>query len=563
MSLENFDLVSLVTKFNIGEENVCNYLMSKEERKFYNDFQMLAYLLRYSCYNETLTEFYQRCSKVIIKNTDKIQFEEIFRALFQQEIAFSGHRLLQYGFGNTEACLTCSFNDYPLALGKIGQWMKGHLSCGIEIIDQGLRKGLFPSLEQMTNIYAQPRTQAVRESTMMYRFNLIVNICSMDVLNVLEALMPTSRSSAVANLATISIIDDFIQAVKENGNWNLFKLDGRIATSEEYRKLKNPVETIKARTLMDKICKCILSVGKPSIIFLDAMNEKWETKLPFFEMGKRRITTTNLCCEIALPTLPNEEATCNIASVSMKNVTTFEEMFKRAHLLTRSMNSTILDSSYEYTRKFRPLGIGVLGAFECYLKFLENGNHRTAMEKMDNLFFGLYMGSLTASSEWAMENGNFEGFKEINYKEFPELVKLAKKAKENNVLAQFERSFKFRYNLTLTAQAPTANMAMFCNVSPSLEPCEHNYNLRANSAFLKINTKDCGMSLRKKSIISEELIKLFSKYCDQSISANAFLFDPEKLARLILKRRSYSTTGLYYCRNIKPSSTLLCSACSL
>lgn len=573
MSLKKFDLGDLVRRFNLGERGITEFLLSPEETKYYNDFQVLSFLARYAVFNETISEAFMRCVEYVcskkksytgIGKVPARHDMELFRYLLSNKIVFSGHRLLSYGYGNTEACLTVSFSNFPKAMKALLGCMQDQLACGLEITDPAIKKGTFDMLESLTNTYKPPRLSAVNHGSMLYRFNLIVNIASVQVLDILEAMLPSSRKSTVENLATIAILDDFLEAVKKNKEWHLYKLDRRIASSEEYRALNlEPIITVNARDLLNRICKSQLSVGKPSIIFLDSLNQKLKDRFPFFNTEGRSITTTNLCCEIALPTLPNEMATCNIAAVNLKGVKNFWEAYNRAYVLTNAMNATIMESTYSYTRSFRPLGIGSLGAFDCFVELLKENTQAEALDLMEDLFFGIYMGALHASTNLARVYGNFENFVQVDYRKYPKLVELANKAESFGLLQAFEQSFKYRYNLTLTAQAPTANMSMFCDTSPSLEPCEHECFIRVNGHFIKVSTPDCGMSLWRKSIISEELIKRFSKYCDQTISANAFIFRPELLAKLIMKRRGYCDTGMYYCRNIQSYNNILCNSCSV
>ncbi|CAG9773356.1 unnamed protein product [Ceutorhynchus assimilis] len=197
---------------------------------------------------------------------------------------------------------------------------------------------------------------------------------------VLEVLLKSNSMSANVDrpsnhLFTIGILDDFMMAVRQNTAWGMFATDDEIYSSAVYRKMKGVhrfAKTITARGLMNVICQRILANGKPSIIFLDHMNKFSQ----FPNSQKRPIGSSNLCTEITLHMKDDECATCCVGTLNVKKICKklpirctdidLDALNTKIAMLVDILNTTQATSRFEYSLKYRPLAIGLLGFSDTF-----------------------------------------------------------------------------------------------------------------------------------------------------------------------------------------------------
>ncbi len=143
--------------------------------------------------------------------------------------------------------------------------------------------------------------------------------------------------------------DAFMQAVVEDGEW----ITRAVSTGE-------PVDTYRARVLMDKIAEGTHVCGDPGMQFDTTIND-WHTC-----KGTARINASNPCSEFMFL----DNSACNLASLNLMKFRRPDgefdvEAFRYAVYLTLFATEIIVDnSSYprpeigENSRRFRPLGLG-------------------------------------------------------------------------------------------------------------------------------------------------------------------------------------------------------------
>jgi ribonucleoside-diphosphate reductase alpha chain len=148
---------------------------------------------------------------------------------------------------------------------------------------------------------------------------------------------------------SVRVTDDFMQAVETDGDWTTTA----ITTGE-------PVETVKARYLMNKMAEAAWVCGDPGIQYHDNIN-RWHTSA-----NTAPINASNPCSEY----MYLDDSACNLASLNLMTFVKDDgefaiEDFKHAVRIVFTAQEIIVDNaSYptekigENSRDYRPIGLG-------------------------------------------------------------------------------------------------------------------------------------------------------------------------------------------------------------
>ena len=148
---------------------------------------------------------------------------------------------------------------------------------------------------------------------------------------------------------SVRVTDDFMQAVETDGDWTTHA----ITTGE-------PVETVKARHLMNKMAQAAWVCGDPGIQYHDNIN-RWNPVA-----ATHTINASNPCSEY----MHIDDSACNLASLNLmtfvKDDGEFDvEAYKHAVRIVFTAQEILVDNaSYptekigENSRNYRPIGIG-------------------------------------------------------------------------------------------------------------------------------------------------------------------------------------------------------------
>lgn len=224
-------------------------------------------------------------------------------------------------------------------------------------------------------------------------------------------------------------------------------------------------EAVKAKTLASKDAKKLKlwarvmrkrkESGYPYLFFTDNVNNQ---KPKVLKDKNIKIYASNLCSEICLPSNEDESFVCNLASMNLltyddwKDTDAVEVMtyFLDAVMqdyIEKTANIEFMESSYNFARNWRALGIGQLG-WHSYLqsKMIPfESFEATALAAEISKFIDDH--SLKASKEMAARYGEPEGLLGYGVR-----------------------------NLTRCAIAPTTSSSFILGqVSPSIEPLRSNY----------------------------------------------------------------------------------------
>ena len=305
--------------------------------------------------------------------------------------------------------------------------------------------------------------------------------------------------------------DLFMKRVKNNEMWSLMcpnECKGLTSVhSEEFTKLyefyeKNGlyVRQVKARELFNNILSAQTETGVPYMMYKDTINRKSNHK----NIGV--IKGSNLCCEIAIYFDENEYSVCTLASIALPkfvsgNTIDYERLSKIAGQITMNLNR-IIDINYYPTEEaristmnHRPIGIGVQGLADAFVKMKIPFDSVKARTVNKLIFEAIYYGALSMSCELAKKYGPYKLFKNSPFSQGILQFDMWDVKPSNQLnFADWEglRADIIKYgvrNSLLTAPMPTASTGQILGNSAAFEPHTSNLYLRKTSAgnFIVIN----------------------------------------------------------------------------
>eukprot|EP00977_Amphora_coffeiformis_P003157 scaffold586_cov155-Amphora_coffeaeformis.AAC.18 len=236
------------------------------------------------------------------------------------------------------------------------------------------------------------------------------------------------------------IPDLFMRRVEENGVWSLMcphqcpglpECHGKEFEDlyTKYEKEGRFLRQVRARELWGAILESQIETGTPYMLYKDACNAKSNQK----NLGT--IQCSNLCTEIIQYTDSEEVAVCNLASICLPRFVvsdrgpngSVEPSSGRAFFdhqalhnvvktVTRNLNKIIDINSYpvpgaqKSNFRHRPIGIGVSGLADAFLRLGLPFVSKEARELNAAIFETIYHAALEASTELAQERGPYESF---------------------------------------------------------------------------------------------------------------------------------------------------------
>ena len=307
-----------------------------------------------------------------------------------------------------------------------------------------------------------------------------------DVLEFINA----KRKKGVIENANISILvsDKFMQAVKDDANWDLVfpdfeqedikeyydkKWDGQLQTWLDKGLPTKVYQTIKARDIWNQIITSAHASAEPGIVFSERYNKLSNSYY------YNNIVCTNPCGEQGLPPW----GVCNLGHLYLasflKQVGNDEEgplyeiewneLKEAARVLTRFLDNVIDKTPYHFKENEdnqmgeRRVGGGTLGLGEMLVKLRIKYGSNESIKLIDQLYQVICNEMYKASAFLAEEKGAFPKFDSEAYlnsgftKKLPEDVR------------QTIRELGIR-NVTLTTQAPTGTVGTMLATTTGIEP---------------------------------------------------------------------------------------------
>lgn len=223
------------------------------------------------------------------------------------------------------------------------------------------------------------------------------------------------------------ISDLFMQRVENNQEWSLFCPHEAPGLADcygkeferlymQYEREGRARQTIKAQELWFAILEAQIETGTPFMVYKDSANAKSN------QQNLGTIKSSNLCTEIIQYTSPDEVAVCNLASIALPKYINqagkfdHQRLFEVTKVITKNLNKVIDINYYPVPEaktsnlKHRPIGIGVQGLADVFLRLRMPFDSPEARGLNKDIFETIYFAAMTASKELAQEQGPYETF---------------------------------------------------------------------------------------------------------------------------------------------------------
>ncbi|USN55322.1 MAG: ribonucleoside-diphosphate reductase subunit alpha [Candidatus Peribacteria bacterium] len=261
---------------------------------------------------------------------------------------------------------------------------------------------------------------------------------------------------------------------------------------------------VKAQDLYRTMLMMAAKTGNYWINFKDRHNET--NQAPNYSL----IHSSNLCTEISIPNNEGSTAVCTLASVNLSrslnekawmqaevdsmstkqklNLINWDELKETVHVAIRALDN-ILDINYypsEASKKnsldLRPLGLGVMGLGELFIKLHVPYESKEALEISEQVAAFMYQQAIEASKLLAAERGAFADYNTEDY------------------------SYEARRNALLMAIAPTASISNIAGTSSGIENFFANvYSRETLSGKYTIIVKQLIEQLKEKNLWNDDM----------------------------------------------------------
>jgi ribonucleoside-diphosphate reductase alpha chain len=320
-----------------------------------------------------------------------------------------------------------------------------------------------------------------------------------DILKFIKCKQDTSKLTHM-NIS-VSLSDNFMNAVKNNDDWNLIfpdysfnkniynnEWDGNI---EQWVSKGYPIKvykTLKAKELYTMIMESAWKTGEPGVSYPDTMDRY----NPNPHMGT--VNSTNPCAEFC--SIPYNS--CNLGSINLVTCI-IDNQFSWDKFKTLIINSIrFLDNMItvnklplpkidEVTKSVRSLGLGIMGLADCLYLLKIPYNKSEGYKFIEKLFAFMRETAEQYSIKLAKEKGVYPAYEGSNWE------KLKIRVRNSNFLSI----------------APTGSISFLANVSSGLEPV---YSLifsrRTNEGDIYYITNPIfEQELKSRNLYSKEILK--------------------------------------------------------
>ena len=307
---------------------------------------------------------------------------------------------------------------------------------------------------------------------------------------------------------------------------------------------KIPKKTIGAQELFFDLLKERAETGRIYIMNIDHVNSH--------SSFKDRVSMSNLCQEITLPTTPiqhiddvnGEIALCILSAINVGIINDLDELEPLCDLAVRALEEIIDYQQYPVkaaevsTKARRSLGVGYIGLAHYLARMEVKYHHKAAWEAVDKLTEAFQFYLLKASNQLAQERGACEKFNRTKYadgllpidtykKEVDEIVP----HKTRMAWEQLRKDIK-QYGLrhsTLSAQMPSESSSVVSNATNGIEPPRALLSIKKSKkgplkqvipGFPKLKNSYTLLWDMPSNDGYIKIVAMMQKYFDQAISGN-------------------------------------------
>ncbi len=274
-----------------------------------------------------------------------------------------------------------------------------------------------------------------------------------------EQFIVAKQDSARLRMFNLSVLitDDFMEAVKSNGSWDL-EFDGKV------------YKTIKALDLWNKMMQATYDYAEPGVIFIDRINQK--NNLHYCES----IAATNPCGEQPLPPY----GACLLGSINFARLVKnpFEDgsdldtaaLDDLVRTAVRMMDNVVdasrfpLEAQAQEAHAKRRIGLGVTGLADALLMVGQRYGSKEAAAITEDWMNRVARAAYLASADLAAEKGAFPLYDQDAFLASETMM-------EMDVDVRDAIADKGIRNALLTSIAPTGTISLYAgNVSSGIEP---------------------------------------------------------------------------------------------
>ena len=329
--------------------------------------------------------------------------------------------------------------------------------------------------------------------------------------------------------------------------WGTPEFDELYLTAE--RKTSVWRKKISAQQLFFDMLKERAETGRIYIMNIDHCN----THSSF----KDRVTMSNLCQEITLPTDPiqhidgnGEIALCILSAINVGKISDVSDLEPLCELAVRSLDEIIDHQKYPVkaaeisTKARRSLGIGYIGLAHYLAKNKVNYTDKKALKLVDKLTEAFQFYLLKYSNILAEEKGKCEYFDRTKYSDGVLPIETYKK--EVDELVNTKLSYDWEWlrkqikktglrHSTLSAQMPSESSSVVSNATNGIEPPRDYLSIKkSKKGTLKQIVPDYKRLKNAYTLLWDmegnngyiNIVAVMQKYFDQAISGN-WSYNPE------------------------------------
>ncbi len=307
---------------------------------------------------------------------------------------------------------------------------------------------------------------------------LILNVWHPDVLEFVNSKREAGKI-VNANIS-VGVTDDFMEAVENDGDWNLVfpdvsdpdydeKWDGYLPNWVAMGKKVITHKTVKARELWNNIIESAWASAEPGLFFIDRANKASNSW--YFAP----LICTNPCGEQPLPGW----AVCNLGAINLSKFVekdesgqwqvSWDKLGTAIHFAVRFLDNVIdatpyfFDENKEQQKSERRVGLNTMGIAEMMIRLGIKYGAPESMAFIDELYEFIATESYRASTELAVEKGSFSMFDAEKFLQSGYMMSLPETVRET-VRAKGMR------NVTVLTQAPNGTIGTMVGTSTGIEP---------------------------------------------------------------------------------------------
>ncbi|MFQ5611928.1 MAG: ribonucleoside-diphosphate reductase, adenosylcobalamin-dependent, partial [Anaerolineae bacterium] len=302
---------------------------------------------------------------------------------------------------------------------------------------------------------------------------LILNVWHPDVLEFIESKRAMGRITN-ANIS-VGITDDFMEAVKNDGEWDLVFPDTSFPNYDDlwdgdldkWQAAGRPVvvhKTARARDIWSKIIESAWASAEPGLWFSDRAN-KMSNSYYFAPL-----IATNPCGEQPLSAF----SVCNLGALNLSKFVAGEDvdwpkLGRAVRYAVRFLDNVIDATPYFFEQNRtqqlseRRVGLGTMGLAEMLIRLKIRYGSPESIDFLDRLYRFIASQAYLASADYAAEKGAFPQFEAEKFLQSGFMQGMPEEVRQ----AVEEKGIR---NVTLLTQAPTGTTGTMMNTSTGIEP---------------------------------------------------------------------------------------------